>query len=102
MGRRSYPPLSPSEVVAILERLGFSLKRQDGSHAQYVRPADETRPKSIVTVDMAEKDFGDFLMRSMIRQSNHSRAEFYGATKRSARKASLPLTREDGDSSVAD
>ena len=97
MGRRSYPPLSPSEVVAILERLGFSLKRQDGSHAPYVRPADETRPKSVVTVDMAEKDFGDFLMRRMILHSNHSRVDLYGATKRSARKASLPWKNEDGD-----
>jgi len=33
MGR--YPVLKPTEVVAILERLGFREVRQKGSHKQY-------------------------------------------------------------------
>jgi predicted RNA binding protein YcfA (HicA-like mRNA interferase family) len=93
MGKRSTPPLTPSEVVAILGVLGFVLKGQVGAHAQYERLADSRRPRSIVTVDMAESEFGNFLMKSMIRQSNHSIAEFYGATKRTARKASVSYIR---------
>jgi hypothetical protein len=44
----------------------------------------------VVTVDMQKQDFDDYLMKSMIRQSKRTVEEFYGATKRSARKASVP------------
>jgi predicted RNA binding protein YcfA (HicA-like mRNA interferase family) len=89
MGTRRYPPLTPSEVVAILRALGFSLKRQDGSHAQYERGADGLRERALVTVDMAVTEFWEELMRSMIRQSRFSREEFYGATKQTAKKIQL-------------
>jgi len=92
MGKRSTPPLTPSEVVAIVKTLGFSLKGQEGSHAQYEKGAEGGRPRSVVTVDLGKREFDDFLMKSMIRQSNHSVAEFYGATKRSAKKASVKLS----------
>jgi predicted RNA binding protein YcfA (HicA-like mRNA interferase family) len=69
------------------------LKRQDGSHAQWEHVADETHPRSIVTVDMHHKEFDDQMMRNMIRQSNRTREEFYGATKYSARKASVPFVK---------
>jgi predicted RNA binding protein YcfA (HicA-like mRNA interferase family) len=93
MGKRSTPPLTPSEVVAVLVALGFTFKRQEGSHAQYECPASAEHPRSLVTVDMARGDFDEQLMRSMIRQSNRSRERFYGATKRTARKASVPFVR---------
>ena len=96
MGKRRTPPLTPNEVVAILKALGFSFKNQEGFHAQYECPAARTFPRSVVSVDMACKDFDDFLMKSMIRQSNRSVAEFYGATKRSARKANVPFLRVAG------
>ncbi|HIC91271.1 MAG TPA: type II toxin-antitoxin system HicA family toxin [Syntrophaceae bacterium] len=35
---RKYPVLKPREVVAILEKLGFSEVRQKGSHKQYRHP----------------------------------------------------------------
>lgn len=73
MGQRSYPLLKPREVLAILRSLGFSFKRQDGSHAQYERAADSTRRRSVVTVDMGVRDFGERLIKSMIRQSNHTK-----------------------------
>ena len=85
MGRR-YPPLTPSEVVAIVEALGFTLKRQTGSHRHYERAADAQRPRSIVTVDMSVSDFWGELIKSMIRQSNFSREEFYGATAKTRKK----------------
>ena len=91
MGKRSTPPLTPSEVVAILKVMGFGFKNHEGSHAHYECPATGQYPRSVVTVDMHCKEFDDFLMKSMIRQSNRSIAEFYGATKRSARKASVPF-----------
>ena len=93
MGQRYYPPLTPAEVVAVLKQLGFEFKVQHGSHAQYEHAAKSKIPRSVVTVDMAEDEFGDFLMSSMVRQSNRSREEFYGATKRSAKNASVPFTK---------
>ena len=75
--------------MSILLALGFVFKRKTGSHAHYERQMDGSRPRSIVTVDMGEKTFDNTLMKSMISQSNHSRDEFYGATRLSARKAGI-------------
>lgn len=76
--------------MEILKALGFVFKRQDGtSHEQYEKAAEGAQGRRIVTVDTAERDFGDFLIKSMIAQSGYSRNDFYGATKRSARKASV-------------
>ena len=102
MGQRKYPRLTPSEVTAILTALGFKFVRQDGSHAQYEAAAGRGYQRSIVTVDTARREFDDYLIRSMIAQSNRSREMFYGATKRTARKASVPAlkisTTNEGDS----
>ena len=92
MGTRRYPPLSPSEVIAILTSLGFAFKRQDGSHAQYERAADQERERALVTVDMSITEFWEDVIKSMIRQSKHTREEFYGATKGTARKINLQKT----------
>ena len=86
MGKRRYPPLSLSEVRSILEALRFTLKRQDGSHQQYERAAQGQRVRAIVTLDVSVSSFGEFLLRSMIRQSTFSREEFYGATEKTKRK----------------
>lgn len=94
MSKRRYPPLTPSEVTAILGKLGFTFKRKQGSHEQYERPADADRPRSVVTVDVKLTEFDDYLLKSMIEQSNHTRDEFYGATKRTARKASVPVLKQ--------
>lgn len=87
---KAYPPLSPDEVIEILTALGFSHKRTTGSHAHYERPASASCERAIVTVDLAEKEFDRSLMQSMIRQSKVPRQRFYGATKPSAKKASVP------------
>lgn len=88
MGKRSYPPLTPAEVVAVLGTLKFAFKRQDGSHAHYERLPDENNnQRRIVTVDMSERDFGERLLKSMIRQSGFTKEQFYGATPRTAKKA---------------
>jgi predicted RNA binding protein YcfA (HicA-like mRNA interferase family) len=89
MGQRRFPPLTPDEVQAILRARGFEKKRQDGSHAQWERLPDGRRTRSIVTVDVSRSEFCEDLMKSMIRQSNLTREEFYSATKRTARKANV-------------
>ncbi len=79
---KKYPPLTPREVVQVLNELGFVLDRQKGAHAQYKHPVKKT----LVTVDMGVSEFRDTLMKSMIDQSGFSREDFYRATKRTAKK----------------
>jgi predicted RNA binding protein YcfA (HicA-like mRNA interferase family) len=87
MGKRNYPPLTPAEVVAVLQALKFKVKRQVGSHAHFERlPDEENNQRRIVTVDMGVRDFSERLLKSMIRQSGFERDRFYGATKTTARK----------------
>jgi predicted RNA binding protein YcfA (HicA-like mRNA interferase family) len=83
---KKHPPLTPQEVVAILKDRGFTVDNQVGSHAQYVGYFKGVKRR--VTVDVGEADFGDTLMKSMIRQSGMSREDFYCTTKSTARKIS--------------
>ena len=78
MGHK-YPPLTPSDCVTIVESLGFSFKRQKGSHAHYERAADKKtgRVRAVVTIDMAVREFDDDLLASMCRQSQHTKKEWY-------------------------
>src|ERR1051326_4318418 len=84
MGQRKYPTLTPSEVQSILKRLGFTMDRKEGSHEQWECPKTDRYPRSIVTVDVGYPEFSVERIQNMIRQSNRSREEFYGATKRTA------------------
>jgi predicted RNA binding protein YcfA (HicA-like mRNA interferase family) len=87
MGARAYPPLTPSEVVGILNALQFKFKRQAGSHAHYERlPDEELDERKIVTVDMTHSQFSVRMIKSMISQSGFKRHEFYKATKGTAKK----------------
>jgi predicted RNA binding protein YcfA (HicA-like mRNA interferase family) len=97
MGQRRYPPLTPGEVIDILTALGFRKRGQEGSHAQYYRPACGRFAASVVTVDVKYAEFDDERIKNMIRQSQHSRDEFYGATKRTARKAGVGAYVMSGD-----
>ena len=81
---KKYPPLTPKEVINILNKRGFKFVGQEGSHRQYDGIIKERKRK--VTVDMAEKDFDNFLMQNMIRQSGLTRDEFYCSTKTTAQK----------------
>jgi len=47
---------------------------------------------AVVTVDTAHDDYSDKLIASMMRQSQLSREEFYGATESTARKIGLRAT----------
>jgi predicted RNA binding protein YcfA (HicA-like mRNA interferase family) len=86
MGRRKYPPLTPAEVMSILQALGFQFKRQTGSHSHY-EGLSQQGTRAVVTVDTSVKDeFWEEIIKSMIRQSGWSRERFYGATKKTARR----------------
>jgi len=76
-----------------MRNLGFTLVREEGSHAHYECQATGDLPRSIVTVDMGYREFDDSLIKSMIRQSNRTREAFYGATKRTASKAAVKFVK---------
>jgi predicted RNA binding protein YcfA (HicA-like mRNA interferase family) len=94
MGRKRYPPLTPSETRSILSTLGFKEKNKEGSHSQWEHPADETHVRAVVTVDEAEREFSEFLIKSVIRQSGRTREEFYGGNETNG-AASSGSTREE-------
>ena len=94
MGQKKYPPLTPSEVEAILKKSAFTFKRQVGDHAHFERLATARDPqRRVVTVDRGYSNFDDKILKSMIDQSGMTRSEFYGATKRTALKAGVPILR---------
>jgi predicted RNA binding protein YcfA (HicA-like mRNA interferase family) len=90
MGPRKHPPLTGSEVAAILVALGFKKVRTQSSHEQYECPARDGYLRSIVTLDTNYREFDETRIKTMIRQSKRTREVFYGATKGTARKASVP------------
>jgi len=94
---KKYPPLSTSEVVAILNALGFWYSHSTGGHDFY--KATHSGRNWKVTVDPKESPFNDFLLKSMISQAGVSRDQFYAATKSTARKVGLkPAKAEQPDS----
>jgi len=84
MGKRKYPPLKQSEMVAIFLALGF-VKDRNGKHPCYERPADAQRGRAVVPID-DYAEFDETLIKSMIAQSGFTREQFYGATKATAKK----------------
>ena len=63
MGQRKYPPLTPSEVKAVVLSLGFKHARTHGAHAHYERQTIGKFPRSIVTVDEHYPEFDDDLIK---------------------------------------
>jgi predicted RNA binding protein YcfA (HicA-like mRNA interferase family) len=77
MGNR-YLPLDRAQVESILNCLGFSVKRQEGSHAHWEGHTNGQR--RVVTVDhlKSRKDkYGPKLLGKMIQQSGLSKKKFY-------------------------
>ena len=71
-----YPPLSYSDVIAVLKFLGFAKRPQKGtSHEQWVR--DDERGFFKVTVDPPKAPFTRDLIMWMARQAGMSKAQFY-------------------------
>jgi len=88
MSPRRYPTLTPSEVKKILQARNFLRVNTRGSHAYYEATINGKR--RVVTVDEHVSQFDDFLLKSMIEQSGLSREEFYGSTKKTAKKIDVP------------
>jgi len=75
---KTYPPLDREQVESILVKLGFSVKRQKASHAQWEGYLKGKR--RIVTVDhlkSKKEKYGPTLLRKMIEQTGLSKEGFY-------------------------
>jgi predicted RNA binding protein YcfA (HicA-like mRNA interferase family) len=70
--KQDLPALKPKQVVAALEKAGFLLKRQTGSHAILFKPGF-SRP---ITVPIHVKDMPKGTLRAIIRQADLNVSEF--------------------------
>ena len=64
-------PLRAREIVRKLERAGFVLRRQSGSHARYVHPDGRG-----ATVPMHPGDVPTLVLRSILKQANLTEVEW--------------------------
>ena len=71
-----YPSLKAREVVRALERHGFRLKAQKGSHAKYTKHEDKKRRN--VTVPIHNDDIDKGTLKQIIIQSGLTIDEFMG------------------------
>ncbi len=72
--------MTAREVIRALERLGFEMRRQSGSH---VRLVHRERPEAGVTVSVhAGHDLSDMNIASILRQAGVTRQEFEQALRR--------------------
>ncbi|HID87074.1 MAG TPA: addiction module toxin, HicA family [Anaerolineae bacterium] len=88
---RKYPPLTPDEVVRILRARGFDYDHSRGSH-EYYKGTIKGIPRT-VTVDVHYGEFDAKMIRFLLDQSGLTREEFYGSTKRTAKKINLRAER---------
>ena len=68
-----YPVLQASEVVRVLEQLGFMFKSKKGSHAKY---ATKGNPKKSAIVPIHSSDIPKGTLKSILEQANISLDEF--------------------------
>jgi len=67
------PVLKAKEVVRILERAGFYIHHQRGSHARLLH---RTKPELHVTVPIHSKDLPPSLLKRILRQAGLTEEEF--------------------------
>ena len=67
------PILKPKEVIKALQRAGFYITRQSGSHARLLH---ETHAQLRVTVPIHNKDIGIRLLKRILGQANLTSDEF--------------------------
>ncbi len=68
-----FPVLKPYEVVRALQRAGFILHHQTGSHARLIHKTDATHK---ATIPMHNKDIPKGTLSNILRQSGFSVDEF--------------------------
>ena len=66
------PAVSARQLVRVAEKLGFVFRRQRGSHAIYVRPADGAR----VVIPMHGGDLKPKTLRAIVRDLKIAFEEF--------------------------
>jgi len=72
--------VTAKEVIRTLERLGFAVRRQVGSHVRLVHPE---RPQAHVTVSVhAGRDLSEGSLASILRQAGVTREEFDQARRK--------------------
>jgi predicted RNA binding protein YcfA (HicA-like mRNA interferase family) len=88
---KKYPTLKPNEIIQCLKALGFVYTKSQGDHDYY------EKGERIVQVDMGEKGgFATPGMQIIINNTGYSREQFYGATKKTAKKIRAhPLSKEE-------
>jgi predicted RNA binding protein YcfA (HicA-like mRNA interferase family) len=71
--------MTARDVIRTLERLGFVVRRQVGSHVRLVHPE---RPEAHVTVSVhAGRDLSEGNLASILRQAGVTREEFERARR---------------------
>jgi predicted RNA binding protein YcfA (HicA-like mRNA interferase family) len=73
VGQRRLPALRPREVIRVLERNGFSVRRQTGSHVQLYHRTD---PRRFATVPYHNKDLTIKTLRNIIVRAGWTVEEF--------------------------
>lgn len=61
----NFPSLTPKELINVLERNGFVLKRIQGSHHYYVNPLTG----KIIVVPMHNKDLAKGTLHAILKQA---------------------------------
>lgn len=69
------PVVSGKEIVKALQKAGFAVVRQKGSHVHLAKQSGERALHVTVPVH-ANKDLNSFVLRSIIRQAGYTPEEF--------------------------
>jgi predicted RNA binding protein YcfA (HicA-like mRNA interferase family) len=68
------PQVTARQMLAVLERAGFQIRRSNGSHHYLVHRSDSTRR---TTVSMHPGDLSMMDMRDILKQAKLSRDDFF-------------------------
>lgn len=74
----SIPVISGDEMVKIIEKCGFTLSRQKGSHQVYIKQLPNTR---LITVIPRHKELQEKTLRSILKQSHIQVEDFLNLYK---------------------
>ena len=74
----NFPALKPKTLLSILQKLGWEIKRQKGSHIQLVH---KLQPGFRVTIPYHNEDLAPGTINSIIKQMGITKKEFEGFIK---------------------
>ena len=72
--RRGLPVLTPKQVISVLEKAGFEVRRQTGSHVIMYKSGI----RHPISIPQHPKDLPKGTLRAIIRQSGFTVQEFIG------------------------